>query len=216
MSHYLIEQLARDRQHRGATRAPSIDEMHGDGHLEGLTLATHRHRRGASASTRPGCSSSSAAQPRTDWLDGVVARDARGFVLTGPDLLVDGQRPRGWPLERDPYHLEASSPGRVRRRRRAGRLGQAGRVGRRRGRDGRHPGAPLPGNAMTLSSAPTDERLVPRRAADACSSSRRSTTSSSTGSPSTAGSSEVAGRGRLRRGRPGRPASTCCWPARSR
>jgi thioredoxin reductase (NADPH) len=41
----------------------------------------------------------------------VVARDARGFVLTGPDLLVGGKRPRGWDLDRDPYYLEASAPG---------------------------------------------------------------------------------------------------------
>ena len=51
------------------------------------------------------------AAPRTDWLDGVLVRDERGFVPTGPDLVVDGQRPPGWALPRDPYHLEASVPG---------------------------------------------------------------------------------------------------------
>jgi thioredoxin reductase (NADPH) len=51
------------------------------------------------------------AAPRTDWLDGVVARDDLGFVRTGPDLVVEGRRPPGWPLERDPYHLESSVPG---------------------------------------------------------------------------------------------------------
>jgi thioredoxin reductase (NADPH) len=51
------------------------------------------------------------AEPRTDWLDGVIERDARGFVLTGPDLLVEGNRPRGWTLDRDPYFLEASVSG---------------------------------------------------------------------------------------------------------
>jgi thioredoxin reductase (NADPH) len=51
------------------------------------------------------------AAPRTDWLDGVVARDSRGFVLTGPDLMVDGRRPSRWHLDRDPYFLEASVPG---------------------------------------------------------------------------------------------------------
>lgn len=51
------------------------------------------------------------AEPRTDWLEGVVERDARGFVLTGPDLLTGGRRPGRWPLPRDPYHLEASVPG---------------------------------------------------------------------------------------------------------
>ena len=51
------------------------------------------------------------AEPRTDWLAGTVERDRSGFVLTGPDLLRDGERPAGWPLERDPYLLEASVPG---------------------------------------------------------------------------------------------------------
>jgi thioredoxin reductase (NADPH) len=51
------------------------------------------------------------AAPRTDWLDGVLVRDEHGFVRTGPDLVTEGKRPRGWPLERDPYHLESSVPG---------------------------------------------------------------------------------------------------------
>ncbi|MDF5754891.1 FAD-dependent oxidoreductase [Spongiactinospora sp. TRM90649] len=51
------------------------------------------------------------AEPRTDWLDGAVQRDDRGFVITGPDLLADGRRPVGWTLPRAPYHLESSMPG---------------------------------------------------------------------------------------------------------
>jgi thioredoxin reductase (NADPH) len=51
------------------------------------------------------------AAPRTDWLGDLVRRDDRGFILAGPDLLHDGRPPRGWPLERDPYLLETSTPG---------------------------------------------------------------------------------------------------------
>jgi thioredoxin reductase (NADPH) len=51
------------------------------------------------------------AAPRTEWLDEAVLRDDHGFVFAGPDLLTDGRRPRGWRLERDPYHLETSVPG---------------------------------------------------------------------------------------------------------
>jgi thioredoxin reductase (NADPH) len=47
------------------------------------------------------------ALPYTDWLDGVVARDERGFVLSGPDLKNNS----GWPLDRPPHHLETSVPG---------------------------------------------------------------------------------------------------------
>jgi thioredoxin reductase (NADPH) len=52
------------------------------------------------------------AMPQTQWLGDAFARDARGFLLTGPDLLDrKGLRPTGWPLDRDPYLLEASVPG---------------------------------------------------------------------------------------------------------
>jgi thioredoxin reductase (NADPH) len=47
------------------------------------------------------------AWPRTDWLPPEIARDSRGFVLTGPDLGEDC----GWPLERSPFLLETSMPG---------------------------------------------------------------------------------------------------------
>ena len=51
-------------------------------------------------------SCSSARAPRTDWLDGVVARDERGFILAGADA-----REHGWPLQREPRTLETSVPG---------------------------------------------------------------------------------------------------------
>jgi len=51
------------------------------------------------------------ALPKTDWLDGLIERDTNGFILTGPDLMKDGKRPRGWPLDRDPGLLETSIPG---------------------------------------------------------------------------------------------------------
>ena len=56
------------------------------------------------------------AVPRTEWLDGAVERDDRGFVVTGPDLksgttLQGAPRPKGWRLDRDPYLLETNVPG---------------------------------------------------------------------------------------------------------
>jgi thioredoxin reductase (NADPH) len=51
-------------------------------------------------------------QPRTQWAAGAGVRlDPAGFILTGPDLLDQGRRPDGWPLERDPLALETSVPG---------------------------------------------------------------------------------------------------------
>ena len=50
--------------------------------------------------------------PRTQWAAGSGVRtDDAGFVLTGPDLLENGHRPEGWPLDRDPLALETSLPG---------------------------------------------------------------------------------------------------------
>jgi thioredoxin reductase (NADPH) len=51
-------------------------------------------------------------QPRTAWAEGSgVHTDPRGFILTGPDLLENGARPEGWPLDRDPLAVETSVPG---------------------------------------------------------------------------------------------------------
>jgi thioredoxin reductase (NADPH) len=51
------------------------------------------------------------AQPCTEWLSGVIERDSRGFLLTGPDLMHDGKRPQGWQLDREPRLLETNVPG---------------------------------------------------------------------------------------------------------
>jgi thioredoxin reductase (NADPH) len=51
------------------------------------------------------------AVPHTELLSGLVACNHAGFVLTGPDLIKDGQRPKNWTLQRDPYLLETSVPG---------------------------------------------------------------------------------------------------------
>ena len=50
------------------------------------------------------------AAPRTDWLGDDVARDEKGFVMTGRDLASSKGSPR-WPLERIPFMLETSVPG---------------------------------------------------------------------------------------------------------
>jgi thioredoxin reductase (NADPH) len=50
------------------------------------------------------------AEPRTEWLDGLLARDERGFILTGTDL-DPKLHLRDWPLERPPFMLETNVPG---------------------------------------------------------------------------------------------------------
>jgi thioredoxin reductase (NADPH) len=50
------------------------------------------------------------ARPQTDWLPPAIARDRRGFILAGAELLMEDVRPR-WRLDRDPHLLETSLPG---------------------------------------------------------------------------------------------------------
>ena len=109
MSQYLIEQIAGCDNIVVRTCAQVV-RAEGDGHLEQLTV---RHSTSGQDETRATghLFVFIGAVPRTDWLDGVLARDERGFIPTGPGLLTDGRHPPGWPLERDPYFLESSLPG---------------------------------------------------------------------------------------------------------
>lgn len=109
MSHYLIEQIEKTANIELMTNA-SVVEVHGESRLSSITVA--RGPEGA----REEISASSlfifiGAQPRTEWLAGLIERDERGFVLSGPDLLRDGKRPASWSLDRDPGLLETNIPG---------------------------------------------------------------------------------------------------------
>jgi thioredoxin reductase (NADPH) len=109
MSYYLIQQIAGIPAISVRTCTDVVAAL-GEDHLKGLTL------RDSAAGTTQDVEAQYlfvfiGAAPLTDWLDGVVARDARGFVLSGPDLSAEGKPPRGWPLDRAPYHLETSVPG---------------------------------------------------------------------------------------------------------
>jgi thioredoxin reductase (NADPH) len=109
MSHYLIEQVESIPAIR-VRACTEVVEAHGDDHLEQLTLRDNTTGETETVDAQFLFVFIGAA-PGTDWLDGMVKRDEHGFILTGPDLLVEGQPPREWPLDRPPYHLEASVPG---------------------------------------------------------------------------------------------------------
>jgi len=109
MSYYLIKQLERIENITVRTRTEVI-AGNGSDHLEGLTL--RNNETGEQEDVKTGLLFVFiGAAPRTEWLDGVAVRDARGFVLAGPDLVVNGERPAGWEPDRDPYLLETSVPG---------------------------------------------------------------------------------------------------------
>jgi thioredoxin reductase (NADPH) len=109
MSYYLIQQIAGIPSISVRTGA-EVAAAEGSDHLETLTLRDTTTGEVEKVSAQWLFLFIGAA-PLTDWLDGVIQRDQRGFVLAGPDLAPGGERPPGWELDRPPYHLETSVPG---------------------------------------------------------------------------------------------------------
>ena len=109
MSDYLVQEVQATPNIAVVPHTEVVDG-HGRQRLEGLTL---RDRHTGATRTVPASAVFVliGAEPRTEWLDGVVERDERGYVLTGRDLVRDGRLPPGWPLERPPLLLETSLPG---------------------------------------------------------------------------------------------------------
>ena len=109
MSQYLIDQINEMPNIQIWTHA-SVAQVHGDTHLEEISVLctdTSKIERVPATSMFIFIG----ALPRTEWLAGMVERDERGFILTGPDLIRNGERPKGWTLDRDPFLLETNVPG---------------------------------------------------------------------------------------------------------
>jgi thioredoxin reductase (NADPH) len=104
MSHYLIEQLAALPNVTVRTETVAIAAEGEHGRLRRLRVREPDGEE--SAMEADACFVFIGASPRTDWLEGVVARDERGFILAGPDVQTNE-----WPLAREPYPLETSVPG---------------------------------------------------------------------------------------------------------
>src|SRR6266849_4952057 len=109
MSQYLIEQIQTTHNIHVEYRT-RVAEVHGEDRLEAVSIMcdlTGDVKRVPANSLFVVIG----AEPRTAWLDGIVERNERGFILTGPDLFKSGKRPKGWVLERDPSLLETNIPG---------------------------------------------------------------------------------------------------------
>lgn len=109
MSKYLIDDIARTPNIEVQTEAQVV-ALHGEKRLESISVSCGRT---GTVDVIPASSLFVfiGAEPRTDWLDGLIQRDPKGFVLTGPDLMKEGKRPQGWMPDRDPGLLETSVPG---------------------------------------------------------------------------------------------------------
>jgi thioredoxin reductase (NADPH) len=111
MSQYLQDQIAATDNIHVRTRA-SVVGAQGQTSLEAITIHD------ADTSTDDTVPASAlfifiGASPRTEWIASVLTRDSQGFIFTGPDLphTPGSPRPEGWPLDREPFLLEASMPG---------------------------------------------------------------------------------------------------------
>jgi thioredoxin reductase (NADPH) len=112
MSQYLIEQIAETPNIVVQTNS-SVVEAKGTTSLEAIAIESNDEIQVVPATS---LFIFIGAVPRTDWLEGMVERDPRGFIVTGADLKQSGEaglteRPKGWRLDRDPYLLETNIPG---------------------------------------------------------------------------------------------------------
>ncbi len=103
MSHYLVEQISDLSNVEVRTRTSATAASGEDGRLRRLHVSGPH---GEDTLDADACFVFVGAAPRTDWLEGVLARDDRGFILAGRDAQADG-----WPLQREPYVLETTVPG---------------------------------------------------------------------------------------------------------
>jgi len=109
MSQYLIDRINETRNIEVLTNT-SIAAARGNGHLESVML-----RDSVSGMEREMNASAMfifiGTAPRTMLCGNLVLCDPHGFVLTGRDVMIDGKRPAGWTVERDPFPFETNVPG---------------------------------------------------------------------------------------------------------
>ncbi len=109
MSQYLVNQI-NDTKNILVRSCSTVVGVSGQGNLKSITV---RDTNTGHEDTLPASALFIfiGAEPHTEWCANVLQRDDHGFILTGPDLMGDGKRPEGWPLQREPYFLESSLPG---------------------------------------------------------------------------------------------------------
>jgi thioredoxin reductase (NADPH) len=104
MSRYLVDQVGKKKNIKVELNS-EITAAHGDERLTAVDIkakggAVRRHESG-------GVFVFIGADAQTEWLPDQIARDARGYIVTGEDAARSGK----WTADRDPYLLETSHPG---------------------------------------------------------------------------------------------------------
>ena len=109
MSQYLIDQIAKTENIHVEYNSQVV-AVHGTDRLAEISILCSV---GGETTTVPASSLFIfiGAMPNTDWLEGVVERDEKGFILSGAELKRNGKLPLGWSADREPGLLETSVPG---------------------------------------------------------------------------------------------------------
>jgi thioredoxin reductase (NADPH) len=109
MSQYLVDQIAGTENIEVLTHTEVVEAI-GNDRLEAITVA---NKEKGETQTLPAAAMFLfiGAVPHSEVVAGVVERNKAGFIITGPDLIRGGRRPKNWNLKRDPYLLETSVPG---------------------------------------------------------------------------------------------------------
>lgn len=109
MSHYLAARIETTPNIEVVAGA-QVSAVAGDGHLERVTLRDVRTGDLRDIDVAALFIFIGAA-PRTEMLADLIARDDKGFIVTGLDGAQPGGKPKGWPLDRDPFMFETNVPG---------------------------------------------------------------------------------------------------------
>jgi len=110
LSSYLIDRVRTTKNIEVLTNT-QVTALDGDETLRTITLTNRLTGKSQTVDTR-WLFICIGGEPRTQWAEEAgIIRDEAGYLVTGPDLLQNGRRPDGWPLDRDPFYLETNMPG---------------------------------------------------------------------------------------------------------
>ena len=109
MSRYLIDRIEQIPNIEVWTNTRVV-AVHGKHHLESITVVNDKTQQ---EQTLPIASLFIfiGTEPHTSWLKNIVQLDEKGFILTGPDVMRNGQHSKRWACDREPFYLETSVPG---------------------------------------------------------------------------------------------------------
>jgi thioredoxin reductase (NADPH) len=110
MSQYLVDRISSTPNIEVLTGS-QVTALDGGEILRSITITNRQNGQQQTFATR-WLFVSIGGVPHTDWAESVgIVRDESGYLVTGPDLLLNGLLPNNWPLDRHPYYLETNMPG---------------------------------------------------------------------------------------------------------